>query len=123
MRAQNADAIDEDLRNNGPVVVPAYFEADAYAGIRRMLLLRKITRENAAEALTRLAGMDADRVALAPLLPHAYELVDRVGAHDAFYVVLARGRNATLLTSDGPLANAAEQLRVSFLFRPTEAIG
>ncbi len=105
------------------MIVPAHFEADAYAGIRRMVLQRMMTRDEATDALARLAGLTADRIALASLLAQAYELFDRVGAHDAFYVVLARGRGAFLLTSDGPLARVGEQLGIAVRYRPDRVIG
>lgn len=82
-----------------------------------------ITRDRLPTAVRLLAEMAGDRVPLAPLLPAAYQLFDRIGAHDVFYAVLALARGATLLTSDGPLARAAEQIGVSVLLRPPEAIG
>lgn len=106
-------AIDEDLRKGEPVLVPSHFEADAYAGLRRMFFRRQITRENVDEATARLGRMDAERVALAPLLPAALALFDRASAHDVFYMVLARSRGVTLVTSDRPMAEAAQMIGVS----------
>jgi len=60
--------------------------------------------------------MTAERVALAPLLASAYELFDRIGAHDAFYVVIARASSCLLLTSDRAQARAAESLGVGVLY-------
>lgn len=97
--------------------MPAHFEADVYAGLRRMVTTRILGREALPLALSRVAQLSGDRVPLAPLLPAASQMFDQVGAHDSFYVALALGRGATLLTSDRPLARAAEQLGVTVLFR------
>ena len=121
--AANADTIAHDLAREAPVLVPAHFEADAYAGLRRMVNARALGRESVATALDTIAALPSDRVPLAPLLSAAYALFDRVGAHDSFYVALALGRDAALLTSDGPLARAAEQCGVKVLLRPSEVHG
>ncbi len=102
--------------------MPAHFEADAYAGMRRMAMTQKIQREDLPTALARLADLDGERIAIRPLLSAAYELFDRIGAHDAFYVALALSREATLLTADAPLARAALQLSASVILRQPEAI-
>ena len=112
-----AQLIAEDLRRGAPMVMPAHFEADGYAGLRRMVRHRDIDRDELERALPRLMNVPGERVPLAPLLPHAYALFDRVGAHDAFYVVLAQLQGAALLTADGPLAIAAEALGVTVLLR------
>lgn len=119
----SATMIRQDVSRAGPVLVPAHFEADAYAGLRRMVNTGTIRRDALPTAIQHVADMPGDRVSLAPLLPAAYQLFDRVGAHDSFYVALALARGATLLTSDAPLARAAEQIGVSVLLRPAEAIG
>lgn len=103
--------------------MPAHFEADAYAGLRRMVSTRMIGRDDLRIALQRVAGVRGARVPLAPLLSAAYELFDDVGAHDSFYVALALGRGATLVTADGTLARAAEPLGVRVLLRSREAAG
>jgi predicted nucleic acid-binding protein len=72
----------------------------------------EIERERVPSALVLLANMAGDRVPLGPLLLGAYELYDRVGAHDVFYVVIARERGCPLLTVDGALARAAEDIGV-----------
>jgi len=97
--------------------VPAHFEADAYAGLRRMVATQKLARERLLDALMRLAGIEGDRVALGALVPAVYRLYDNVAAHDAFYVALAASRGAILLTADAPLARAAAQLGVSVILR------
>lgn len=101
-------------------MVPAHFEADAYAGLRRMVHTGLIPRESVADALTRIVAIHGERVPLGPLVPAAYRIYDTIGAHDVFYVVLAQIRAATLLTCDGPLARAAQQLGVKVLLREAD---
>lgn len=97
--------------------MPAHFEADVYSGLRRAVFQGLIPRTQLAAAITKVQNMPGERVPLAPLIPFAYELFDRVAAHDAFYVALARLRGAPLLTADGPLARSAEALGVTVLLR------
>jgi predicted nucleic acid-binding protein len=104
-------------------VVPAHFEADAYAGIRRLVSTKALGRDAAALPMSQIAELPGERIALAPLVPGGLRLYDNVGAHDSFYVVLALLRSASLLTSDRPLARIAQQLGVTVLFRPAEVIG
>jgi predicted nucleic acid-binding protein len=82
-----------------------------------MAMTGVIDRAALPAALDRVAELPGDRVQLAPLLAAAYRLFDRVGAHDAFYVVLAQLQGAPLLTADGRLARAAEALGVTVLLR------
>lgn len=117
----SAVKIAEDLAREGPTLMPGHFEADSYAGLRHMFNRGDVGRATVASAVARLAELPGERVPLAPLLPAAFQLLDRIGAHDSFYVVLALVRGASLLTSDGPLARAAEQLGARVLFRPPEA--
>ncbi len=116
--APNAGAIEDDLSRERPVQVPAHFEADAYAGLRRMVNTRALDRESLATILTRLTTLPAERVPLAPLLPRACSLFDSVGAHDSFYAALALAQGAALVTSDGRLARTAAQLGVRVRYRP-----
>jgi predicted nucleic acid-binding protein len=118
-----AASISADLIREGPTVMPAHFEADTYAGLRRMATTHEIARQRLPAALTRLASIVGERIALALLLPAAYQLFDHVGAHDSFYLALALSREAKLLTADAPLARAAVQLGAAVIFRPPEAIG
>jgi predicted nucleic acid-binding protein len=119
----NAVTIAEDLAREGPTLMPAHFEAESYAGLRRLATTGALERRTVGTAVSRIAELRGERIPLAPLLPAAYRLYDNVGAHDAFYVVLALLRGAPLLTSDRPLARAAEQLGITVLFRPAEPIG
>lgn len=119
----SARIISADLIREGPTLLPAHFEADAYSGLRRMATTQKVPRERLPAALERISHLVGERVELAPLLPAAYRLYDRVGAHDSFYLALALTRGAKLLTADAPLARAAVQLGAGVILRRAEAIG
>jgi predicted nucleic acid-binding protein len=112
LRRSNAPAIQDDLARGGGIRVPAHFEADAYAGLRRMVFTGLTTREEIAPAVSALADLAAERMPLAPILPAAFGLFDRLGAHDAFYVVVAMTSECPLVTSDGALARAALDLGI-----------
>lgn len=87
--------------------MPAHFDAEVFAAIRRLIRRRLLDVERAELALADSARLAAERVALATLLAEAFVVRDRFGASDVFYAVLARRRSATLVTSDEALARAA----------------
>ncbi len=91
-----------------PVTTPAHFDGEALAGIRRLVLRKKITPEEGSAALLRIETFEADRVPLAPLLVAAFALRDRFGAYDALYAVLAKRESALLVTVDASFARASE---------------
>jgi predicted nucleic acid-binding protein len=88
--------------------VPAHFDAEVLAALRKSLRLRQIEEEQALVAVFHLHGLRAERVALRPLVAEAFALRDRIGVYDAFYAIVARLSEATLLTSDRGLARAAK---------------
>jgi predicted nucleic acid-binding protein len=56
--------------------------------------------EQARIAVFHLHGLRAERIALRPLVAEAFALRDRIGVYDAFYAIVARLSEATLLTTD-----------------------
>ena len=102
-------------RGGGPAVVPAHFDAEVYNTLRRMLFSGRITRASLASLVGQLAELDAERVSLASYLAGVTPLVDVLGAHDVFYVLLAIGRACPLLTCDLQLARAATRLGVDVI--------
>lgn len=87
--------------------VPAHFDAEVLATVRKALRLSRIEEEQARVALFHLRRLRAERVALTPLLAEAFALRDRIGVYDAFYAIVARLSEATLVTCDRGLARAA----------------
>jgi predicted nucleic acid-binding protein len=101
-----AAAVEARLRGQR-MRVPAHFDAEVLAALRKALRIRRIEEEGARTALFHLAGLRAERIALTPLLAEAFSLRDRVGMYDAFYAVVARASKATLVTCDRGLVRAA----------------
>lgn len=88
--------------------VPAHFDAEVLAAVRKSVRLRRIEEEQARVAIFHLRGLRAQRIALTPMLAEAFALRDRMGVYDAFYAIVARLSDATLLTTDRGLARAAK---------------
>lgn len=86
--------------------VPAHFDAEVFATLRRALREGVIGPGRAELALAELARFTATRVALSGLLAEAYAARNRFSAYDVFYAVLARRLSATLVTTDTHLARA-----------------
>lgn len=97
-----------DVVRGQTVKVPAHFDAEALAGVRRLVLQRTLSVELAVVALQRVATLEAERVPIPPLLAAAFAERDRFSPHDALYVVLARRESATLVTVDARLARACQ---------------
>lgn len=87
--------------------VPAHFDAEVFAAIRRLVRRRIVSVDRGGLALIRNARLVATRVPLLPLYAEAFGMRDRFGPSDVFYAVLARRLSATLVTSDEALARAA----------------
>lgn len=60
-----------------------------------------------ADRVEALASFPARRWPYRPLLATAWSLTDRIAVRDALYVALAASLDATLVTTDGRLQNAA----------------
>lgn len=105
-RSRGASSIGAALRNQLPRV-PVHFDAEVFAAIRRLTRRQELVVDDALAALFRLRTLRLQRVAVVPLIGEAFALRDRFAAHDAFYAVIARLSDATLLTCDRSLARAA----------------
>ncbi len=95
--------------------VPAHFDAEILAALRREVLSRRVALDTALRALLEVQQLVATRHAITGMLLDAMALRDRFGGHDVFFALLARQLDATLVTSDRRLAGAAEgYVRVRF---------
>ncbi|HET8567423.1 MAG TPA: type II toxin-antitoxin system VapC family toxin [Candidatus Limnocylindria bacterium] len=112
-------AVDDLLTDE--VAVPAHFDAEALAGIRRALRRRLIDRDRAELSLLMVARLPAGRRPLTPMLAEAFALRDRFSPGDAFYAVLARRLGARLLTADASLARACAGYVEAVLVRSSRA--
>ncbi len=104
--AVSRDAVASVL-GTGAVHVPAQFDAEVFAAVRRELQRNRVSLPEALNALFALRSLTAERHAITDLLLDAVALRDRFGAHDVFYAILAHRLDGTLVTSDAGLARAA----------------
>lgn len=96
--------------------VPEHFYAEALGVLRRQLIVeRKITNEQAQQAVARLDAWPLNRSMLRPLIVNAWAYRNNITAPDAFYVELAARLGGLLLTADNKLANSPV-LPVSVLY-------
>ncbi len=95
---------------------PASMDAEAYVGVRRAYLHRRIGRRGVAEALAELRVLPIERVPLPPLVEAAAFYIDRLGGHDVFYVLLALQHRSPLLTYDRALHRAATAMDIDTIY-------
>lgn len=91
----------------GPVHVPVHFDVEVFGAIRRELGLHHIELMEALNAVYALRLFIVERHPATRQLLDALALRDDVGAHDVFYVLLARRLGATFVTCDRSLSRAA----------------
>jgi uncharacterized protein len=113
-------AVDAYLAHNRqPLVISDFASAEVASGLSRLVRMRRLSAEEAFSALGdfeiwRAASTSAEEVHAADVRL-AYALVRRfdlmLRAPDALHVAIAHRLNATLVTLDQRLANAARQLR------------
>jgi predicted nucleic acid-binding protein len=89
-------------------VVPVFFDAEVFAAIRGLIRRGEIDVEQGRQALFVLRNIRVRRAAITPLIAEAFVIRDRFSPYDAFYAIVARLSEATLLTTDRALARAAE---------------
>jgi predicted nucleic acid-binding protein len=115
LRSESAQEVDAALLASRPAIAPIHFDAEVYKALRRLYLRQRIDRDRLTIAVDRLERFDAERLEIVSLLPNVVGLVDVIGAHDVFYVLLAIGRRCPLLTCDASLARAAARLGVEVI--------
>ena len=97
------------LRARQPAIVPASFDAEVYAALRRTYLHEGLDRAWLTGAVGQLIRFVAERTEIVSLLPGAIPFADAIGAHDVFYALLALKHDCPLLTCDRRLARAASR--------------
>lgn len=109
-----AQRLSDRLRAPGADLhLPALCDVDVGSALRRLLINRTISTQRAADALTDYADLPATRHGHLALLDRALDLRTNVSFYDAIYVVLAEQLEATLVTADRRLANAAKSHSVA----------
>lgn len=87
--------------------VPHLVDVEVVQALRRLVRAREVSSSRAAEAVADLVELDLHRHGHVELLARAWRLRDNIGAYDAMYIALAEALDATIVTCDGPLANAS----------------
>jgi predicted nucleic acid-binding protein len=88
--------------------VPVFFDAEVFAAVRGLIRREAIDVEQGRQALFVLRKIRVRRAAITPLIAEAFTIRDRFSPYDAFYAIVARLSEATLLTCDRGLARAAK---------------
>jgi len=115
LRSESAQEVDAAIHASRPAIAPVHFDAEVYNALRRLYVQRHMDRDRLAIAVDRLERFDIARLEIVSLLPNVVGLVDVIGAHDVFYVLLAISRRCPLLTCDASLARAAGRLGVEVI--------
>ncbi len=115
IRSESAQEVDAALQASRPAIAPVHFDAEVYNALRRLYSQRRMDRDRLAIAVDRLERFDIERLEIVSLLPNVVGLVDIIGAHDVFYVLLAISRRCPLLTCDLSLARAAARLGIEVI--------
>lgn len=88
---------------------PTLIDFEVTSAIRKLLLARRVSEDEAFMALEEHLKAPILRHAAAPLLTRALRLRENISAYDASYVVLAQAFEGLLITRDARLARAAER--------------
>jgi predicted nucleic acid-binding protein len=94
------------FRDGDELHAPHLIDVEVTQGLRRLVRLREVSPDRAAEAIADLVDLDLHRHAHLDLLARVWKLRENITAYDAVYVALAEALNATVVTCDDPLAKA-----------------
>lgn len=94
---------------NATMSAPAHFDAEVVSTLVRLHRREVIDREDLVSCVQLVSVADIRRVIPVPLIGRVVELRDALAIPDAWYVALAEGLEATLLTADLRLAAACRQ--------------
>lgn len=99
------------------LAAPELMPAETTNALRRSVLARTASQEEAALVLAELQDLRVDYYSFAPFTQRVWELRTHVTSYDAWYVALAETLDAPLVTLDARLANATG-VRCRFLTPP-----
>jgi predicted nucleic acid-binding protein len=83
--------------------VPHLIDVEVVSALRRLAGNQRIDAHRAAEFLSGLAALPAERYAHAPLIDRMWELRYNFTAYDATYIALAEATGSVLYTCDEKL--------------------
>ncbi len=102
-----ADGVRQRMLADDDLAAPHLLDAEVLGIIRRDLMLGRLDRTAANQAVEDLRDWPGERFSHRALLARAWDLRDRVRSWDALYVALAEALDGTLLTLDARLASVA----------------
>jgi predicted nucleic acid-binding protein len=88
------------------LAAPELMPAETTNALRKAVLARTASQEEAALVLAELQDLRVDYYPFAPFMERVWELRTHVTSYDAWYVALAEHLDAPLATIDRRLANA-----------------
>ena len=95
-----------EIIEGGLLLAPELLDVEVLSVLRRGVLHRELTEERALRAIEDLMDWPIDRIPHRSLVWAAWQQRNSVTAYDAFYVAAAYLADASLITTDGPLARA-----------------
>jgi predicted nucleic acid-binding protein len=94
----------EGIVAGADLFAPDYLDVEVASALRRHVRLGYLGAKRAGQALDDLFAWDIERVSNRELVRWAWDLRDNVTVYDAVYLAAAQKHNASVITSDGPLA-------------------
>ena len=108
IRKPTAKALEARLLDSGETIhAPHLIDIEIANVLRRLTSARVLEARRAKTALDDLAALSLFRYPHRDLLPRVWTLRNNLTAYDAVYVALAEELDASLITRDRRLANAA----------------
>ncbi len=102
-----SEAVRARLSRDTDQAAPHLIDAEVLGIIRRDLMLGRLDRTAADQAVDDLYEWPGERFGHRPFIERAWQLRDRVRTWDALYVALAEALDGTLLTLDARLARVS----------------
>jgi len=103
-----ANLVGETLVRYTELHIPELCDVEVGAILRKRLLAGELSFDRAADAVIDLVDLPLTRHGHLGSLGRVLQLRENFSTYDATYVALAETLDATLLTTDGPLARAVD---------------
>jgi predicted nucleic acid-binding protein len=94
----------EGIIAEADLFAPDLLDVEIASALRRHVRRGYLAEKRASQALDDLFAWDIERISNRQLVRQAWDLRDNVTVYDAVYLAAARRHNASVITSDGPLA-------------------
>lgn len=99
-------ALDLLVAESDGMHVPHLLDVEVAHALRRLVLARELSTQDAELAVEVLPQLRLDRHAHLLLLPRVWQLRNSLSAYDAVYVALAEALNTPLITCDAKLSRS-----------------